>query len=96
MQTQTHHALAWGNYCIYGRVRSWDGLIVLVRAPAPDPDHLSPFPDRLEPYVFRGYLLGGANLVGAWRHVTDSIHTIPVEGPFVVSKVVAQKAQAQA
>ncbi|KAH9848014.1 hypothetical protein C2E23DRAFT_906734 [Lenzites betulinus] len=85
--TETRHALAWGNYHLYGRVRAWDGLIVLVRAPAPEPDVLSPFPERLEPYVFRGYLLGGANLVGAWRHVTDSVHTIPVEGPFVVSRV---------
>ncbi|KAI0824486.1 hypothetical protein BC628DRAFT_1377875 [Trametes gibbosa] len=86
-ETERRHALAWGNYHIYGRVRSWDGLIVLMRAPAREPDLLSPFPERLEPYVFRGYLLGGANLVGTWRHVTDSIHTIPIEGPFVVSKV---------
>lgn len=78
-----------------GRVRSWDGLIVLVRAPAPDPHHLSPFPDRLESYVFRKVPPRGREpLVGSWRHVTDSIHTIPVGGPFVVNKVVEQKAQA--
>ncbi|KAI0357969.1 hypothetical protein OH77DRAFT_1475866 [Trametes cingulata] len=86
-ETLPRHALAYGNFRYYGRVRSWDGLVVLVRAPAPSLAPLSPDPDHLDTYVLRGYLVGGTNLVGAWRHVTDSIHTIPLEGPFVVSKV---------
>ncbi|KAI0364114.1 hypothetical protein BV20DRAFT_983379 [Pilatotrama ljubarskyi] len=85
-ETLPRHALAYGNFRYYGRVRSWDGLVVLVRAPGP-PLPFSPGPDVLDTYVLRGYLVGGTNFVGAWRHVTDSIHTIPLEGPFVVSKV---------
>ncbi|KAI9069728.1 hypothetical protein FKP32DRAFT_1599723 [Trametes sanguinea] len=87
-ETLTRHALAWGDYRIYGRVRSWDGLVVLVRAPALESHLPPPDPDPRDTAIFRGYLLGGTNLVGAWRNVTDSVHTIPVEGPFVVSKTV--------
>ncbi|OSD00575.1 hypothetical protein PYCCODRAFT_1370942 [Trametes coccinea BRFM310] len=87
-ETLTRHALAWGDYRIYGRVRSWDGLVVLVRAPALESHLPPPDPDRRDTAIFRGYLVGGTNLVGAWRNVTDSVHTIPVEGPFVVSKTV--------
>ncbi|KAI0326393.1 hypothetical protein GY45DRAFT_1374008 [Cubamyces sp. BRFM 1775] len=85
--TPRQHALSWGDYRIYGRVRAWDGLVVLLRLPAPSPDFVSPFPSRLQPYVFRGYLVAGKNFVGSWRHLTDSIHTVPIEGPFAVSKI---------
>ncbi|KAI0653723.1 hypothetical protein C8Q70DRAFT_590738 [Cubamyces menziesii] len=85
--TPRQHALSWGDYRIYGRVRAWDGLVVLLRLPAPSPDFVSPFPSRLQPYVFRGYIVAGKNFVGSWRHLTESIHTVPIEGPFVVSKI---------
>ncbi|KAI0672575.1 hypothetical protein C8Q78DRAFT_1078082 [Trametes maxima] len=88
-ETSARHDLAYGNFTYYGRVRAWDGLVVLVRAPAaPRVPALGRDPDTLDVYVFRGYLVGGENFVGAWRHVTDSVHTIPIEGPFVVSRVV--------
>ncbi|KAJ3019324.1 hypothetical protein NUW54_g113 [Trametes sanguinea] len=41
-------------------------------------------PDPRDTAIFCGYLLGGMNLIGVWRNVTDSVHTIPVEGPFKV------------
>ncbi|KAI0752946.1 hypothetical protein C8Q80DRAFT_1267409 [Daedaleopsis nitida] len=82
-ETPRKHALAWDDFHIYGRVRAWDGLIVLVRAPV----HTGPLPPINDTYVFRGYLIGGTTLVGAWRHVTDSVHSIPVEGTFVVSRL---------
>ena len=56
---------------------------MLVRAPV----HTGPDPPLRDTYVFRGYLLGGTTLVGSWRHVTDSVHSIPIEGTFVVSRI---------
>jgi hypothetical protein len=32
-KTDTDHGMAWGRYTFLGRVRSWDGLIALVRLP---------------------------------------------------------------
>jgi len=32
-QTGEHYGEAWGHFSIYGRVRAWDGLIVLLRVP---------------------------------------------------------------
>ena len=32
-KTDTNHGMAWGRYTFLGRVRSWDGLIALVRLP---------------------------------------------------------------
>lgn len=36
--------------------------------------------------IFRGYVTGNRNFVGSWRAFTNNVHTIPLEGPFVVSK----------
>ena len=33
VQTTEHHGNAWGQYSYIGRVRPWDGLIVLLRTP---------------------------------------------------------------
>lgn len=33
LQTEKRHADAWCDYSYYGRLRSWDGLIVLVGVP---------------------------------------------------------------
>ena len=30
-QTDPHHSMAWGRFTFLGRVRSWDGLLALVR-----------------------------------------------------------------
>jgi hypothetical protein len=32
-QTDPHHGQAWSHYMFYGRVRTWDGLIVILRIP---------------------------------------------------------------
>jgi hypothetical protein len=32
-QTDPNHGMAWGRFTFLGRVRSWDGLIALVRLP---------------------------------------------------------------
>ncbi|CCM02618.1 uncharacterized protein FIBRA_04721 [Fibroporia radiculosa] len=76
-QTLPRHGQAWNHFRVYGRVRSWDGLVALVRVPAHVPE--------LGVYIFRGYVVAG-NLVGSWRCRTDNIRAIPLEGPFVVSR----------
>ncbi|KAI0759283.1 hypothetical protein BD413DRAFT_617880 [Trametes elegans] len=87
--THPRHARAYGNFIYYGRVRSWDGLVVLVRVPGPHLAPLSPRPETLDTYVLRGHLLGGVNFVGAWRAANggDTVHVLPIEGTFAVSKV---------
>lgn len=37
-------------------------------------------------WVFRGYLHGGQNFTGRWRHVTYDVYSPPWEGPFTLSK----------
>ena len=36
-QTDPNHGMAWGRFTFLGRVRSWDGLIALVRLPVSVP-----------------------------------------------------------
>jgi hypothetical protein len=36
-QTDPDHGMAWGRFAFLGRVRSWDGLIALVRLPVSVP-----------------------------------------------------------
>ncbi|OBZ66029.1 hypothetical protein A0H81_13997 [Grifola frondosa] len=85
-ETSMRHGQAWHHYRFYGRVRRWDGLIALVRVPTQFP--------QLGKFIFRGYVVGDANFVGSWRVFSSNIHVIPLEGPFVASKVEAPAAPA--
>ncbi|KZV74146.1 hypothetical protein PENSPDRAFT_749642 [Peniophora sp. CONT] len=79
-ETDENHGLAWGHFTIFGRVRTWDGLVALVRAPAE--------PGRPR-WVFRGYLHYGQAFVGAWRGMTNiqgQARAVPWEGPFVLNR----------
>ncbi|VDB84188.1 unnamed protein product [Peniophora sp. CBMAI 1063] len=79
-ETDDNHGLAWGHFTIFGRVRAWDGLVALVRAPAE--------PGRPR-WVFRGYLHYGQAFVGAWRGMTNipgQARAVPWEGPFVLNR----------
>ena len=60
---------------------------MLVRTPIWEGPGLPPH----DTFIFRGYIVAGRNLVGSWRHVTGNVHSIPLEGPFVVSKVDARE-----
>ena len=73
-------------------MRLWDGLVVLVRVRVADLAHGDGDAGTggggwAYAHVFRGYVLGGRTLVGAWRHATASAHSVPFEGTFVVSKM---------
>ncbi|KAG5650764.1 hypothetical protein H0H81_011136 [Sphagnurus paluster] len=54
-------ARAWHPFTYHGRIRPWDGLVALVRAPRRAKD------EYLGRAVFCGYVVGGEVLVGAWR-----------------------------
>lgn len=71
---------AFCHYIYYGRLREWDGLIVLVGVPN---DVNATFWGR---WVFRGYLHGGQNYAGRWRHYAYDVYGAPYEGPFSLSK----------
>ncbi|KAH9854289.1 hypothetical protein C2E23DRAFT_818015 [Lenzites betulinus] len=73
------HGEAWHDYRFYGRVRKWDGLIVLVRVPTQLAEDMK--------QIFRGYLIGNQNFVGSWRMYNAHPNAIPLEGPFAMSRV---------
>ncbi|KAF8582252.1 hypothetical protein K439DRAFT_1618421 [Ramaria rubella] len=66
--TDAAYDAAWGRQSYIGRVRDWDGLIVLVQLPT----------TRESSVVFSGYVHGGQNLVGRWR---ESNRVTPVDEP---------------
>ncbi|GBE77595.1 predicted protein [Sparassis crispa] len=78
-ETLPRHGQAWHHFRFYGRVRKWDGLIAIVRVPVHYPE--------LGVFIFRGYIVANTNFVGSWRAYTHNTHAIPLEGPFVMSKV---------
>ncbi|KAL4068843.1 hypothetical protein V8B97DRAFT_754883 [Scleroderma yunnanense] len=80
-ETDTRHAQAWHPYRFYGRVREWDGLIVLVRVPGPT---VNPHP--LGASIFMGYLVGGQTLVGNWRMREHPNEPVTFEGAWAMSK----------
>jgi len=78
--TDPNHSMAWGQFTFLGRVRSWDGLLALVRVSSDST------PWGQSRWVFRGYLHYGKVLVGSWRGMTTDARSIPWEGAFVASK----------
>ncbi|KIK03002.1 hypothetical protein K443DRAFT_131626 [Laccaria amethystina LaAM-08-1] len=79
-ETGERHADAWGYYTIIGRIRPWDGLIVLLRTPRDLQQHF------LGTWVFKGYL-HDQNLVGRWRETSTPANIVGYEGGFVVRKI---------
>ncbi|KDR78686.1 hypothetical protein GALMADRAFT_244185 [Galerina marginata CBS 339.88] len=71
---------AWGHYEIVGRVRPWDGLVVLLRVPS------NPLEQHLGRWIFKGYL-HDQNFVGRWRETSTPLDSIGYEGGFVVYKM---------
>jgi len=69
---------AWGYYCYIGRVRSWDGLVVLLRIP------MNQIRGRGR-LIFKGYV-HQRSLVGRWRDTATGTHTVGFEGGFILCK----------
>lgn len=49
---------AWGKFILRGRVRSWDGMLVMTKEYRPD---------GRGRWLYRGYIVAGNRLVGRWR-----------------------------
>ncbi len=55
--TGTGHS-AWGRFNLKGRIRSWDGMMIMKKEYTPD---------GRGRWLYRGYALAGGKLVGRWR-----------------------------
>ncbi|KAF5341371.1 hypothetical protein D9758_012282 [Tetrapyrgos nigripes] len=82
-ETGEEHGSAWGHFNIVGRVRPWDGLVVLLRTPRDQQNA------HLGKWIFRGYL-HDRNLVGRWRETSTAAKYVGYDGPFVVKKLPQQ------
>ncbi|KAG5638538.1 hypothetical protein H0H81_012038 [Sphagnurus paluster] len=76
-ETSREHGNAWGHFTLIGRVRPWDGFIVLLRS---SQDH-----GDISEWLFKGYL-HDQNLVGRWRELFTPVNSIGFEGAFVLNK----------
>ncbi|KAF9223345.1 hypothetical protein BS17DRAFT_796036 [Gyrodon lividus] len=89
---------AWGYYSYIGRIRSWDGLVVLLRIPVRNIHTqlfvLLNFTDQMNNqhhhhgrgrWMFKGYV-HERSLVGRWRDTATGMHTVGFEGGFVLCK----------
>ncbi|PWN28374.1 hypothetical protein BDZ90DRAFT_212529, partial [Jaminaea rosea] len=68
---------AWGRFVLRGRVRAWDGMVILSKEYRPD---------GRGRWLYRGYALAGAALVGRWRDSFTPREMSGYEGPFVLRK----------
>ncbi|KAF8491394.1 hypothetical protein JB92DRAFT_3100517 [Gautieria morchelliformis] len=68
----------WGHKSYYGRVRDWDGLILLVSV-----EPLLATPSR----IFSGYIHGNMNLVGRWRETATPVDLPGWEGVWSMTKI---------
>ncbi|KAF7976205.1 hypothetical protein HWV62_7390 [Athelia sp. TMB] len=83
-ETDIAHGQAWNHYIFYGRIRTWDGLIALVRVPRRVTGLENPALGR---WVFTGYVVGGVNFVGTWRALNHEDVGVPTwESAFCMSR----------
>ncbi|KAF8495005.1 hypothetical protein JB92DRAFT_3126695 [Gautieria morchelliformis] len=66
-----------GHKSYYGRVRDWDGLILLFSVETPGEPSL----------IFSGYIQGSTNLVGRWRETATPVDLPGWEGVWTMIKV---------
>ncbi|TYJ57024.1 hypothetical protein B9479_002303 [Cryptococcus floricola] len=69
-----HGRTAWGVASIRGRVRSWDGLVLLSLSYAQDPGAR---------WLWTGYVVPGGYLAGRWRDTVIPANQAGYEGAFV-------------
>lgn len=68
---------AWGKFFVRGRVRAWDGLVVLLKEYGPG---------RQGRWLYRGYCVAGSELVGRWRDAYTPTALHGYEGPFLLTR----------
>ncbi|KAG1738427.1 uncharacterized protein EDB91DRAFT_1249341 [Suillus paluster] len=79
-ETYEREGPAWGSFSFIGRVRPWDGFVVLLRLPT----HVAhSYHGR---WIFKGYV-HERSLVGRWRETGTAVDQVGYEGGFVLCKV---------
>lgn len=68
---------AWGRFALRGRVRAWDGMVILSKEYRPD---------GRGRWLYRGYVINGNKLLGRWRDTFTPGDMSGYEGPFLLSK----------
>jgi len=77
-ETEPTFGEAWGHHTFKGRVRDWDGLVVLERMPVEGQGR----------WIFQGYLHGQQNLVGRWRETATQFDAPGWEGAWSMAKCI--------
>ncbi|CEL59182.1 hypothetical protein RSOLAG1IB_09159 [Rhizoctonia solani AG-1 IB] len=57
---------SWGSFKLRGRIRAWDGMIILVK------DYDGPSAQGRGRWLYKGYIVSGGNWVGRWRDTFTS------------------------
>ncbi|CAO1624611.1 unnamed protein product [Jaminaea pallidilutea] len=68
---------AWGRFALRGRVRAWDGMLILCKEYKPE---------GRGRWLYRGYSVAGQKLVGRWRDSFTPGDLSGYEGPFSFQK----------
>ncbi|PWN47476.1 hypothetical protein IE53DRAFT_390385 [Violaceomyces palustris] len=68
---------AWGKFVLRGRVRSWDGMILMTKEYRPD---------GRGRWLYRGYAVAGGKLVGRWRDTFTPDNLSGYEGCFLLHR----------
>ncbi|KAG8740707.1 hypothetical protein FRC10_003957 [Ceratobasidium sp. 414] len=70
----------WGQFHLKGRIRHWDGMITLVK------DYAGPNTQGRGRWLYKGYIVAGANWVGRWRDTFTAERLSGYEGVFSVTR----------
>lgn len=68
---------AWGSFVLRGRIRAWDGMLILSKEYRPD---------GRGRWLYRGYITAGGCLIGRWRDSFTPGDMSGYEGPFVLNR----------
>ncbi|KAJ1031845.1 hypothetical protein NDA13_002231 [Ustilago tritici] len=68
---------AWGRFVVRGRVRSWDGMLIMTKEYRPD---------GRGKWLYRGYCVAGGKLVGRWRDTFTPENMYGYEGCFLFQR----------
>ncbi|KAG8701501.1 hypothetical protein FRC09_005332 [Ceratobasidium sp. 395] len=71
---------SWGEFHLRGRIRHWDGMITLVK------DYAGPNTQGRGRWLYKGYIVAGANWVGRWRDTFTAERLSGYEGVFSVTR----------
>ncbi|KAG9098013.1 hypothetical protein FRC06_006918 [Ceratobasidium sp. 370] len=70
----------WGEFHLRGRIRHWDGMITVVK------DYAGPNTQGRGRWLYKGYIVAGANWVGRWRDTFTAERLSGYEGVFSVTR----------